>query len=117
MRKYQLGWPAHSTSSSSRRSKGSVTALALQFVDDAAVVDAPHLDLAAVFAVEEPIAALDQRQNVDDGDAEFALRDQEIRQRLLVLGIDLHQDHVLRIVIGDDEPPHQLPVGIAVTVR
>ena len=94
--------------------EGQRDALAFQFIDDAAVVDAPHFDLAAVFAIEEPIAALLQRQNVDDRDAKFALRDQEVGQRLLVLRIDLHQDHVLRIVTGDDQLPHQLPVRIAV---
>ena len=94
--------------------EGQRDALALQFVDDAAVVDAADFDLAAVLAVEQLLAALLQRQNVDDGDSEPALCDQKIRQRLLMLGIDLHQDDVLRIVISDDELPHQTPVGIVV---
>jgi hypothetical protein len=38
----------------------------------------------------------------------------EIRQRLLMVGIDFHQNHVFGIVLGDDEPPHELPVGIVV---
>ena len=41
-------------------------------------------------------------------------RDQEIRQRLLMLRVDLHQDDVLGIVLADDELAHQLPVGIVV---
>ena len=94
--------------------EGKRDAFALQFVDDAAIVDAANFDFAAVLEVIELIAALHQRQNVDDRDAELALRDQKIGQRLLMLGIDLHQDHVLRIVIGDDELPQQPPVGIVV---
>ena len=83
--------------------EGQRDSFALQFVHDAAVVDAPNLDLAPVLRVEELLAALLQRQNVDDRDAQLALRDQEVGQRLLVLGIDLHQDDVLGIVTGDDE--------------
>jgi hypothetical protein len=75
-----------------------------------------HFDFATIFflAIEQPPAALHQRENVDNCDAQLALRDQEIRQRLLMLGIDLHQDHVFGIVIGDDELPHQPPVGIII---
>ncbi len=59
-------------------------------------IEDDHYDFAPVLAIEQLIAALDQRQNIDDSNAELALRHQEIRQRLLVLRVDLHQDDVLR---------------------
>src|SRR5208283_5167722 len=78
-------------------------AFALQFVHDAAVVDAAHFDLAPIPRVEELRATFLQRRNVNDSDAKLALRYQKVRQCLLAIRIDLHEDDVLRIVTGDDQ--------------
>ena len=44
----------------------------------------------------------------------LALRDEEVWQCLLMLGIDLHQDHVLRIVPADNQLAHQCAVGTVI---
>ncbi len=66
------------------------------------------------FAIEKLLATFLQRQNVNDCNAQLTLRHQKIGQRLLLFGIDLHQDDVLRIVTGDDQLTHQLPVRIMI---
>ncbi len=78
MRKYQLGCPAHSTSSGSRQIERKLDLFALQFIHDAAVVDAAHRNFAAVFLIEQAFAAFLQLENVDDRDAQIALREQKV---------------------------------------
>ena len=46
--------------------------------------------------------------------AEHLFSEQEIRQGLLMQRIDLHQDHVLRIVPAQNSPPQQLAVAFRI---
>ena len=109
-----MGWPAHSTARSSRKSKGSVDGAPLQFVHDGAIVDALHGRREAIAFVEETIALLAQRPHVDRAHAEEALGDEEIAQRLLAGGLDFEQDHVGRIVVAHDSAAQQAVILVHV---
>ena len=87
-----------------------LNAFRLQLVDDAAVVNTPHFDFAAIFGVVELFAMLFQRHDVDYRDTKLPLRNQEVWQRFLVQRVDLHQDYILGIVLPDDQFPHQLDI-------
>ena len=96
--------------------EGQLDVLALEFVDDGAVVDTVDRDVAAIALVEEAVALFAEFGDVDGGDVEFVLVDVEVREGLLVVGIDLEEDYVFGIVVADDDFAEELPVGLFVEV-
>ncbi len=102
------GWPAHSTSRSSRKSKFIFTCLPHQFVHDGAIVDAFYRRRAAVAIVEQAIALLCALRAISTvAHTEQPLGHQEIVPRLLLPGIDFQQHHIFRIVLGHDGAAQQ----------
>ena len=69
--------------------------LALQLVDNGAVVDA--MDRQSV--VKQPAALLLHLRDVDGLHAADLFGQQEIGQRLLMSGIDFHEDHIFRLMV------------------
>src|SRR6202012_5451444 len=47
--------------------------LPVQLIDDAAIVNAANFDLASILSVVQPLAALNQREDIDNLYAELAL--------------------------------------------
>ena len=86
--KYQLGCPAHSTSKSSRQSKASFTFLRFEFIDDGPVVNPsnriPVFRPALVVKTRQPSFLMSTISTVCT--PSNLLRQQEIRQRLLMQG-------------------------------
>src|SRR4051794_31745356 len=71
-----------------------------EFVDNGPVIDAIDRDLTPAIPVVQLAAVLNYRGNVYRCNAARSLRHQEIALRLLVLGIDFEQHHVLRIAVA-----------------
>ncbi len=84
------------------------------FIHDGAVVDAHDGSALARVVVEEKLAHLADVRNRDGLDAQQFLGQQEIGQRLLVQRVNLHQNHVTGIVVGDDGPPQQFLVALPI---
>src|SRR6202021_131238 len=76
--------------------------LALQFVHNRAVINSPDRNPSAVPLVVKLRPMLLDRLDVDGPDSKHLLRQQKIRQSFLRLWMNLHQDHVLGIMIADN---------------
>ncbi len=83
--------------------EGELDVLSFEFVDDCPVVDTVDRDFAAIALVEEAVALFAELGDVDGGDVEFVLVDVEVREGLLVFGIDFEEDYVFGIVVADDD--------------
>ena len=86
----------------------------LKLVDDSAIVNSMNRDLPAAVLVEQSIALFPQSCNVDRRDVESVFIDAKIRASLLLIGIDLSQNNIFRIVIPNDNFPKKLPIGLAI---
>src|ERR1700751_4485533 len=84
--------------------------LALQFIDDGAVVNALDRNLLAILLIEELAVLLADLRDADGSNAEHLLGQQEVGTRLLLFGMDFHQDDIFGIVSGDDGVTEQLLV-------
>ena len=94
--------------------EGELDVLALELVDDGAVVDAVDGNLAAGMFVEEAVALFAQPGNVDGGNVELVLVDVEVGAGLLLVGVDLDEHYVLGVVVADDDLAEELPVAFVV---
>ena len=94
--------------------EGELDVLALELVDDGAVVDAVDGDVAAVALIEEAVALFAEFGDVDGGDVELVLVDVEVGEGLLMVGVDLEEDYVFGVVVADDDLAEELPVGLFV---
>jgi hypothetical protein len=92
--------------------EGKLDVFALEFVDNGSVVNTVDRDVAAGALVEEAVALLAEFGDVDGGDVELVLVDVEVREGLLVVGVDLEEDYVFGVVVADDDFAEELPVGL-----
>jgi hypothetical protein len=91
--------------------EGELDVFALEFVDNGPVVDAVDGDVTAGALIEEAVALLAKGGDVDGGDVEFVLVDVEVGEGFLVIGVDLEENYVFGVVVGDDDVAEELPVG------
>src|SRR5688500_3768383 len=87
--------------------------LADQLIEDDTVVDALHRDVAAI----QLPAALGEGGGVDRIHAEQLLCRSEVRERLLMGRIDVHQNRLFRIVTADDRTSREIQETFAVIPR
>ena len=71
----------------------------------------------AVALVIKPRPVLLDVDDVDRPHAQHFLGQQKIRQRLLMLRIDLHQNHIFRIMRSDNRAAQKFAVGSQSLVR
>src|ERR1700733_3083559 len=76
--------------------------LALEFVDNRAIVNTVNGDALAVAFVVKARSLLLDVDDVDCPDAKHSFCEQKIRERLLFLRMNLHQDNIFGIVFADD---------------
>src|SRR5579862_1214977 len=84
---------------------------ALQFIDDGAVINALDGYTLAVNFVEKAAPIFLDPGDVDGANAQHFFRHSEVRKSLLPVGIDFHQDHVFRIVVGYNGAPQKSAIG------
>ncbi len=95
--------------------KGKLNAAGDDFVGDGTVVDAVDRDeVTGGVSVVEFAADGDEMGDVDDGDAEFAGGDEEVREGLLAGWIHFSEDDVFRGVGAEYGTAEELEVGVAV---
>ncbi len=87
---------------------------AYQLIHDGAVINPANRSALASAIIKQFLASFLDRGYVDSGDAKQFFCEQKIRQRLLVAGIDLHKNDILRILIAKDGAPQQLLVSLPV---
>ena len=92
--------------------EGELDVLALELVDDGAVVDAMDGDPATIALIEEAVVLFAKFGDVDGGYAEFVFVDMEVGQGLLVVGFDLGEDYVFGIVVSDDYFAQECPIAL-----
>ncbi len=80
--------------------KGDLHMAALQFIHNAAVVNAFDLHPLPLTLPEKPVSLLTQFRDANWIDAQHALGQEEVAERLLMQGIDLQKNHFRRIVAG-----------------
>src|ERR1700730_11989308 len=85
--------------------------LALEFIHDRAVINPPDGYALSTTLVIEPRALFSDRGDINGSNSQHLFREQKIRQRFLLLGMDLHQDHILGIVVRNNRPPKKLAIG------
>src|SRR5271170_6682296 len=74
-------------------------ALASELIKDDAIVNATYRDPPSVEFIVKLIIFLNNIKSVYDSNSHNVRREKQIRQRLLLEGIDLKQHHVFRVVI------------------
>src|SRR5579862_3003594 len=85
--------------------KRKLHALALDLVEDDAIVDAFYANLASALVLsKELLSAHDQRRRTDGIDAEQYFARREVRISLLRGRIEIHQDNVFGIVLSEHDP-------------
>src|ERR1700733_12406854 len=94
--------------------EGELHLLALQLVNNRPVINPPDRHPHAVALVVKPRPVLLDHLDVDGLNPEHLLRQQKIRQRLLLLWMNLHQDHVLRIMPTHNRPPQKVTVRVRI---
>ena len=94
--------------------EGELDVFAVKLIGDGAVVDAVDRDFAAIVLIEEAIVLFADFGDVDRGNVEPVLVDVEVRQSLLLGGIDLKRTAALWVVVADDDFLEKSPVGFLV---
>src|SRR5690348_13365802 len=94
--------------------KRQLNAFADHLVDDHAVVDATNLNLPAAAIVVQLSSLLLELQNIYGFDCAQLFGQEEIWQRLLLHGINFHEDDVLRSVPAEDGTAEELAIGIVI---
>ena len=92
--------------------EGELDFLALQFVDDGTIVDALDRDASSVALVIQPRAFFLDVDNVNGPHAQHFFGQKKVRQRLLLLRMNLHQNHIFWIVRSHNRSLQQFAIGI-----
>src|ERR1700674_1752068 len=86
-------------------------ALAFQFIDDGAVINPLNRDPFAVLFIKKTPSLFANLRDAHGSNPEQLLCQQKIWTRLLLLGMDLHQHHIRRIVPRYNRVLQKLLVG------
>src|ERR1700722_688968 len=81
--------------------------LAFEFIDNRPVINPPDRHPLPVALIVKPRSLFLDVDNIDGPYPEHLLRQQKIRQRLLMQRIDLHQNHILRIMPTNNGSPQK----------